>query len=539
MRVTEKVFFSAALPAAIICFLVYLKAVTCGFVQWDDPAFIINNTVIRNFDSHLFAWSFETIAPFSGIWIPLTWISFAVDYQLWGLNPFGYHLINIVLHSANVMVLVLIADCLCRRTFLENKTPPGLINVSLILAGVFWGIHPLRVESVAWVTERKDVLNGLFFFASILFYLKYALKSEGIPQSSAVRYYVLSLVCFLMSLMAKPVSVVLPVMLLVADWYLNRFKKQNVKAVLWEKAPFFVVALSVLIFTLYIASGKDGLLVSMTDFPLLERVIVSGNAVFQYLRFSVIPVDIVQYVPLPTPIPYTYALNLLMVVFLLFAVAKSRNRILISSTLCFLLPLIPTLALFQNNDHAYAARYTYLPAAIPSIAIVVAITLHSGNTAIKWGQVKKWFIVTSTVMILVFYALLTEKLIDVWRDTGTFWSRIIEENPMGRAYQERGMYYYGRGEYTLAIKDLTSAIEIASSLGLNDMYNLNAFRGEACRRVKKYDDAIKEFTYAISKAPRPAYFYHRGLALKALGKTEAANKDFVRAGLEVLSIDWY
>jgi hypothetical protein len=539
MRLTDKVFLPAALPAGIICFLVYLKAVACGFVLWDDTEFVMNNVVIRQFDTNLFVWSFTTIAPFSGIWIPLTWVSFAVDYQFWGLNPLGYHLTNIILHSANVMVVILIANCLCQKIFLEKNLSKPAVNITLILVGLFFGIHPLRVESVAWVTERKDVLNGLFTFSSILFYLKYVFNKMDCYQGYNSGHYILSIMCFIFSLMAKPVSVVLPVMLLVADWYLYRFGKNYIKSVLKEKIPFFIVAVSVTFLTLYIASGKEGLLVNIAHFPLLERISASGNAVMQYLRFILIPVGIVQYAPLPSPVPLTYLFYSSVVIMLAVAVFMSRNRTLISTTLCFLLPLIPTLAFFQNNDHAYAARYTYLPMAIPSIAIVVSITLAYRKLMGGWKQIIKRIIVAVTVATLFFYVLMTEKLIGTWKDTGTFWSRIIEVDPRGRAYQERGIYYYGKGEYSLAIEDLTKAIEIAFSLGIYDRYNLNAFRGEACRRVHRYTEAVKEFTFAISKAPHPVYFYHRGLALRALGRIDEATEDFNRAGADTGPIDWY
>lgn len=540
MRNANKVFLPAALPAGIICFLVYLRSVYCGFVGWDDPAFVLNNLVIRQFDTNLFVWSFSTVPAFSGIWIPLTWLSFAVDYHFWGLNPAGYHLTNILLHSVNVMLLVLIADRLCRRAFLENSSPSWLVNVALVSAGLFFGIHPLRVESVAWVTERKDVLNGIFTFGAILFYLQYVQEKGDARQSGAVRNFLLSLSCFLLSLMAKPVSVVLPVMLLVADWYpLDRLNKGNLKAVLLEKSPYFLIAAAVSLTTLFIASGNGGLLISMANFPLLERVVVSGNALFEYLRLMLLPFGIVQYDPLPPQIPYAYLIKGLLAVILIMVMLVSRSRILIAATLCFLLPLLPTLALFQNNDHAYAARYTYLPAAMPSIAVASAIVFaYRKANGMRWVFMK-WNIAVLTIACLLFFAVMTVNLIGIWKDTGTFWTRIIEVRPMGRAYQERGLYHFKQRKFNLAIADFSKAIEIAFGLGMFDRYNLNAFRGEAFRETGQYEAAVEDFTYAISIAPRPAYFYRRGLALKALGRFEEADEDFSRAGTDKGPIEWY
>ena len=207
-----------ALAAGLICLLVYLRALSCGFVNLDDPYFILNNEAIRRLDGKLLAWAFGQ--PGFDLWIPLTWLSLAVDYRFWGLNPLGYHLTNILLHAANTVLVVLIADRLCRIRFGEvwgAAGRPYLYPGMLLLAGLLFGIHPLRVESVAWVTERKDVLNGLLSLGSVLLYLRYVQRKEAGQGGSGA--YLCSLFLFALSLMAKSVSVVLPAVLLVADWY--------------------------------------------------------------------------------------------------------------------------------------------------------------------------------------------------------------------------------------------------------------------------------------------------------------------------------
>jgi tetratricopeptide (TPR) repeat protein len=251
-----------------------------------------------------------------------------------------------------------------------------------------------------------------------------------------------------------------------------------------------------------------------------------------------LPSGIVQYDPLPQQIPSSFMIKCLLAVVFLVVIFFSRSRILIAITLCFLLPLFPTMALFQNNDHAYAARYTYLPAAVPSIAIaVVTVWGYRKLIAKRWAFLK-WFVVAVLTACLFFYAVETVHLIGVWKDTGTFWTRIIEVRPMGRAYQERGLYHFSRKEFDLAIADFSQAIEIAFGLGMYNRYNLNVFRGEAFRETGQYAAAVEDFSYAISVAPRPEYFYHRGLALEALGRAADAEADFKRAGAEKGPIEW-
>src|SRR6185369_5527675 len=190
---------------------------------------------------------------YMGWCMPLTWISLAIDYHFWGLDPFGYHLTNVVLHVVNTALVVMIADQLVghlNSAHPENRRvkgvevgsegvslPPCLYSCVLLLAGLLWALHPLRVESVVWVTERKDVLNGLFSLGTIHFYLRYARVRDAAGNNGvATRNYIISLLSLLLSLMAKPASVVIPVMLLVADWYpLGRLQAGRLRPVVLEK----------------------------------------------------------------------------------------------------------------------------------------------------------------------------------------------------------------------------------------------------------------------------------------------------------------
>src|SRR6185369_15215948 len=170
-----------ACAAGLICLIVYLRALGCDFVSYDDPDYVLNNPLIRHLDLRLFVPAFSE--QYNGWWMPLTWISLAIDYHFWELNPLGYHLTNILLHSFNAGLVVLIAARIWTQIqgqgsggTLPVSDPAGqrqieyLYPLTMLLAGLLWGLHPLRVESVAWVTERKDVLNGLFSLASILLY---------------------------------------------------------------------------------------------------------------------------------------------------------------------------------------------------------------------------------------------------------------------------------------------------------------------------------------------------------------------------------
>src|SRR6185369_15093335 len=194
-----------ALTVSVICMLVYLRALSCDFVNFDDHEFIVNLVPIRTFDLNFMRWAFTSIVPIAGAWIPLNWISLALDYQLWGgLNPLGFHLTSALLHAANAFLVVLVADALCRQRFAsatDGQQPGYLYPIMLLLSGLLFGLHPLRVEAVVWMTERRGVLNGFFALSSVLLYIRHAQRNElsGTPGYLS-KYYLLSLAAFICSL---------------------------------------------------------------------------------------------------------------------------------------------------------------------------------------------------------------------------------------------------------------------------------------------------------------------------------------------------
>jgi hypothetical protein len=393
----------AAAIAGIICLLVYLRALSCGFVSMDDPDYVLNNAAIRRLDGPLLSWAFG--AAHAGFWMPLTWLSLAFDYRFWGLNPAGYHLTNILLHAVNTGLVVLVADAVCRRMDHDGDGEGAAYPAMLLLAGLLFGIHPLRVESVAWVTERKDVLNGLFTLGSLLCYLRYT-RWGG--ERGAGRYYLLSIVLFACSLMAKSVSVVLPAILLVLDRYpLRRLTRETAARVLAEKVPFLVLSLCMAVATVRFAAGSD-YLVSYDIFPFAQRLVVSGNAVYEYVRLLLAPVGILPLWVIPDPLPPAYtATSLLSAAACIGILAAWKNHPLVTVWLCFLIPLLPVLAFLQNGDQSYAARFTYLPSVAPAIA--AALLIRSG---VRWlaGKGYRYAGIAAVVVLLAGYGAAHRRL---------------------------------------------------------------------------------------------------------------------------------
>jgi tetratricopeptide (TPR) repeat protein len=531
-----------ALLVGAATLLVYSGALSCGFINLDDPFYITNNPLIRSLDpvsllrlfteSHLAAW------------LPLTYLSFAVDYHFWGLNPYGYHLNNILLHAINAMLVVVLCDRVYRTMYpdaVEIAEGGRLHMAMLLLAGLLFSLHPLRVESVAWAAERKDVLNGLFTLSAILAYLGYV-RRKAAGEGRPLLLYLLALGFFLLSLMAKQVSVTLPVILLLLDWYpLARLQRGRIFLLFKEKVPFFLVSLLITFVTIFFAVAEKKL-ISMASMPFLVRLVVSGNAIFDYLRFFLVPVGINPYFVLPKPLPYGYSLKAALVFPAVLLLLRYAGRFRGTATvwLSYLTAIAPMLAFVQaGDDIAIAARYTYLPLIAPAIGAAILFRRLCNDWLVTGKRLRVAALGLLVTVFLFGSVTITLKLVPVWRDTGAFWSRVIAIAPVGRAYGDRGVYYLINGRSAEAVEDFNMAIEIAVRSGIKSVYNLYAFRGVALSDTGHFAEAVADFDRAIGIYPHPTYFQQRGIALKALGRETEAAEDFRRAGSNPPAIDWF
>lgn len=522
----------AALGVSLLCFLTYLRALHGGFINLDDWAYVSDNVAIRHLDGRLLAWAWGP--PRIDLWMPLTWISFALDYRFWGLDPRGYHLTNILLHAVNSGLVVVIAARLCGERFMGEGKPKYFYPAFLVLAGLFFGVHPLRVESVAWVAERKDVLSGFFLLGAFLAYLRYAQAGPAREERGApLIWYLLSLGLFTASLMAKPIGVVMPLLLLVADWYpLGRLKRGRAGRVLAEKVPFLVISLAVSLLTIYFAAWR-GILVAPGGLSPGQRLVVSGNAVFEYCRLLLWPVGIDPLRVIPDPVPFSYTLKSAAVLLFSWYCIRVRTTrpVLLATWLVFLIPLVPVSAFVQNGIQALAARYTYLPSVGASIAAAAFVC-----RAYREATNRKWRPAATAIAGLVLvqaacYGALTRQLIDVWHDSGAYWTRVIGCQPFDMAYFNRALYYAGIGRLEQAAADYTRSIALAEAGGRPGIDNMYAYRGDALIRLGRYGEAVSDFTAALTFTPKPDYYYQRAVAYRALGNVGAAAEDYRRAAL--------
>lgn len=527
---------------ALITVLINFRGLFCDFSPMDDHIYVLNNVHIRQLDMNLLSWAFTSLP--IDLWQPLTWISLALDYRIWGLDPLGYHLTNILFHALNAAFVVLIADGVIRK-IPDLKERLGharhVYPITLLLAGLLFGIHPLRVESVVWITERKDVLNGLFTLSSTWFYLNYAGICPVRRGWFLNRKYLIALLLFALSLMVKPVSVVLPLAFLALDWYpLARWHKGEVRRLVMEKTPFLLLSITVSLMTLYFAS-ENHILRPYNFLSPWQRLTVSGNAIFEYLRLLMVPLGISPLKLIPTSIPLAYTVkSIAVLLFSAFVITMLKRKWLPVTAICFLLPLLPVLALFQNGEQAFAARYTYLPSVAPAIA-VAALT---GSAYVRLTESRNRFMVRALCLFipayLFFYAAMTFYLTQCWDNAETFWTRVLTVDPVAKPYFERGEYYSKVGRFSEAVADYSTAIEKADGDFKRYVYNLYAIRGEALRSLGRYEDAARDYSAAIGMSPHRIYYYSRGQTLQKLGRLREAEADFLIAGAANGSIGfWY
>jgi hypothetical protein len=344
------------LGLALSVLVVFGRLAFFDFVFFDDHLYVIEKPqVLAGLTPESIRWAFT--ATDAGFWHPLTWLSLMIDHEIWGLNPGGYHITNVLLHLAATLLL-----------FAALHRLTGAVWKSGFVAALF-ALHPLHVESVAWIAERKDVLSGLFWTLSLFLYARYV-ESPGWGR------YALVLLAFVLGLMAKPMVVTLPVIMLLLDvWPCNRLSggnwRGNWKLVVGEKMPFLILGAAAGLATI-MAEQQVGALKSFEDFPFFARLTNAVVAYGFYLYKMVLPFNLSVHYPHPGAWPlWPVILSLTFlgaITYLTIRSFKSAPYLLVG-WLWYLVSLLPVIGLIQIGSHAFADRYTY----IPLIGIFIAV----------------------------------------------------------------------------------------------------------------------------------------------------------------------
>jgi protein O-mannosyl-transferase len=481
-----KYFLAASVAVATL--LVYIRSLLNDFVNWDDGPYVITNLHIRSFDAAFFRWAFFDFYKFN--WHPLTWISHALDYAFWGLNPLGHHLTNIILHAINTSLVVVLALKLLEivRERSDPHMPASFLNDRTVLiaagvTGLLFGLHPVHVESVAWVAERKDLLCALFFLLSIMSYVRYADdvsdKSHRAERKGSTpctmrfafftnKHYLLTLGFFVLALMSKPMAVSLPVVLLILDWY--PFVRIRSWKTLWstgiEKLPLLALSLLSSVVTI-LAQRSGGAMELMDVVPLSTRLLVAAHSLILYLWKMVWPLGLMPFYPYPrnvtfVSLEYFAAIAVVAGITVTCIVLAKNKKVWLSVWSYYIVTLIPVLGIVQVGAQSMADRYTYLPSLGPFLimGLVSAWVWEKVKIRRKRGVSAKTSATVIAFFMVVSLCYLTFQQIGLWKNDIDLWQSVIEKEHQKVlfAYFKRGQAFALREQYEKAIEDYTTVI---------------------------------------------------------------------------------
>jgi protein O-mannosyl-transferase len=440
----------APLAVAIVPGLVFLAAVANGYV-WDDHFNFIANRGYRGLGWEQLTWMFTSAH--LAHWIPVTWLTLGFDYSIWGMAPAGYHLTNILFHAANTAVFYLIAWRLLRAS--APTTPQAAMVAGGAVAALFFSIHPLRVESVAWITERRDVVSGLFFLLAVLAYLR-----AWDTGSRTSRWLAISVACFQFGVLAKSIVVTLPVVLLILDIYPLRRLDSSVRSwttpqnrrIFLEKLPYVPMIL-LGSFVAISTFGRDGALTSLGSLTPLDRVTMMSYSAAFYVWKTAIPFGLSPLYELPQTISPLAGQFLVanvgtLSLTLLFVILRRRWPAGLAAWLVYLCVLAPVSGAMHNGRHLVADRNTYL-ACLPW-ALVVGGALTVALRARFSGIIDRPISGLVSIGVggwLLMLAVLSSYLTTMWRDDESLWRHAVAvdvrcfscHHNLGTALMAKGM----------------------------------------------------------------------------------------------------
>jgi protein O-mannosyl-transferase len=526
---TIKLSLYIVLFAAVL--LVFLPSVENDFVDWDDYAFVSKNPRLAPISWESLRWMATTF--YMGAWHPITWFSHAVDISLWGVNPSPHRLMNILIHCCNVVLFCVL--CTTLQDIWSERNPAGKSVsaesklIAAFSAAVLFGIHPLRVESVVWISERKDVLCSFFFLCSLVAYLAYACR-EHVREGK--RFYFLSLGFHLMALLAKPMAMTLPLVLLVTDYFpLYRLDKGRLWACVREKIPYLILSAGCV--------GMNAAATWYTSIPFSYvpphvRIMNALHSIVFYIRQSILPANLMPLYQMDRGLNYfglEFAVCAVTVAgisgFCVWRAVKG-SRLWMAVWCYFLITLGPASGLFMSYRHAAADRYTYLPTL--GLWLLVGLALaHAWRRAadLKLAAVFKVAVVLCFVSVGVMYGEKTREQAKIWKNTESLWTHVLENSDYvpDLAYFAKGKMLEEKGELDEALRYYETAV----SLSPED----TRFKGRLAVALAKKGDEERSLYLVrqmIEKAPgSPMPYLQLGRVFLQLGRYDEAISSFQKS----------
>lgn len=508
---------------AVVIFIIFYPSLKGEFTNWDDGTYVMVNPMIWELNSKTIKEIFTE--PVSLNYHPLTMLSLAIDYKIGKLNPYYYHFTNIIIHILNTLLLFVFIQKLIdryNRVITGNKVRPDSFFMALVIS-VFWAIHPMRVESVTWIAERKDVLYVFFFFLSLIFYLEWL---DNKKKSKAI----LCFLFFVLSCLSKGMAVVLPVVLILIDWLYDNIKtiKQFVQSVI-TKAHFFVGALVFGILAFKIQSR--GAIAAMETFNPMQRITFGCYGFIMYIWKLFLPVNLSAFYPYPFTdtqgnIPAIYyaspfiVLAIAGIITFIFFKNREAGKVLVFGFLFYFVTIVLVLQFLSVGSAIMADRYSYLS----YVGLLFIAAYYIGY--IKQKLTKEYMVILWGILIIILGALsyLTRERTKVWTNAATLWTDAINQFPFIEiAYENRGIYYKDHNELDKMLKDyefLTQTLHTRNEKIWTNLGNLYGL-------LKQYDKSLNAYSTAIEIDPHNASTYlNRAITYSMMGEYQKSLPDY-------------
>jgi len=505
-----------AIGLVVLVVWAFWPSVSNGFVNLDDPLYVCENVhVLSGVTWQGIGWAFTSLD--GGFWHPLTWLSLMLDCQMFGLRAGGHHLVSLLLHAATTLLVFLAFRRMTCATWRSAA-------VALMFA-----LHPLHVESVAWVSDRKDVLSAFFWMLALLMYVHCAQKPRTTsPQSldenhksilhiPSFGFYLLSLFFFVCALMSKATVLTLPLILLLLDWWpLRRSQVLSLRHLLLEKVPFLGAGAIAALISVY-GQKQLGALAGVTQFPVGDRIANAALSYARYLAQTFWPVDLAAYYPYPASFPLGSVVGAALLGLTASAVllwAARQRPYLAVGWLWYVVTLLPVIGLVQIGGHSRADRYTY----VPLIGLFLLVVWAAHDYTKRWRY--QVVILSSIAVLLVSVCLvLTRRQIGYWKESETLLRHAIavtRDNFM--AQNNLGVALTKQGQLDEAVTRLREAIRLAPTYA--EAYNN---LGAALAMQGRLDEAIAHLQESLRLKPHYAPAHNDlGAALGRQGRLDEA-----------------
>lgn len=538
VRIRDRVVARWFMPAVVFLatFASFFPVLSNGFVEWDDYENLVNNLNYRGLGWSQLLWMFTTFH--MGPYQPLSWLTLGLDYLLWGMNPTGYHFTSLLIHAANGVVFYFI----CRWLLGATLCPGGgeiswTLSFSSGIAALLFALHPMRVESVAWATERRDVLSGLFFFGTVYCYLEACSSQTGGGRRQL--WVGGTLLLYFLSLLSKAITMTLPLVLLILDIYPLRRLPCNprqwiapqARGKLLEKIPLVIVALPFALIALH-GQRQAAALTTLESFDLGSRFAQALFGISFYPWKTLVPVRLSPLYEIPPdfsiwhPWIVTGAATTI-VVTLSLILLRDRWPGVLACWLYSIVVLAPVLGIVKTGPQLVAERYSYLSClswAALAGGVLLYLTEGSGREGGSTMFARAAMVLATSVSII--FGALTWQQTAVWRDTDTLWSHVLQLNPKSSiAHYNLGRFLAARGKHSEAITHYRQALSIrpGDADAHNNLGLVLAVEGDP-------GGALEEFRKAIEVDPNHARAYFNiGRVFARQGQLDKAVENFQKA----------